>query len=64
MDDHDNIAYLSFKLTIIETYVPSISVRGLNRDRQATVMKRCNGAQCTDEVLDEVQVYAPTRIKN
>ena len=64
MDDKSNIAYLTFKLTIVETYVPSMNIRGLNRDRQATVMKRCNGAQCTDDVLDDVKVYAPTRVKN
>ena len=61
MDKNNNIAYLTFKLTIVEVYVPSISVRGLNRNRKATVMKRCHGNQCTDETLDDVQVFAPVR---
>ena len=61
MDKNNNIAYLTFKLTIVEVYVPSISVRGLNRNRKATVMKRCHGNQCSDETLDDVQVFAPVR---
>ena len=61
MDNKNNIAYMTFRLTIIDSYVPSISVRGLNRGRAATVMKNCSGGQCTDEDLDSVQVYAPVR---
>lgn len=61
LDEHNNVAYLTFKLTIIEVYVPSINVRGLNKGRKATVMKRCTGNQCTDETLDDVQVFAPTK---
>ena len=59
MDKESNIAYLTFTLTIIDNYVPSINVRGLNRQRNATVMKKCSGAQCTDETLDDVQVIMP-----
>ncbi|MDO4161440.1 MAG: TolC family protein [Pseudomonadota bacterium] len=61
LDKNNNIAYLTFKLTIVEVYVPSIKVRGLNKSRKATVMKRCHGNQCTDETLDDVQVFAPVR---
>ncbi|MBP5352529.1 MAG: hypothetical protein J6Y91_02035 [Alphaproteobacteria bacterium] len=61
MDAKNNIAYMTFKLTIVESYVPSMNVRGLNRARQATVMKQCEGAQCTDDTLDDVKVFAPTR---
>ncbi len=61
MDKNSNIAYMTFKITIIDRYVPSMSVRGLNRSRQTTVMKRCHGAECTDATLDEVRVYAPSR---
>ena len=61
LDKNNNVAYLTFKLTIVEVYVPSIIVRGLNKARKATVMKRCHGNQCTDETLDDVQVYAPVR---
>lgn len=59
MDKKNNIAYLNFKLTVTETYVPSISVRGLNRGRRATVLKHCEGDQCTDKTLDDVKVYVP-----
>lgn len=61
MDNNSNLAYLTFKLTIVDNYVPSLNVRGLNRSRQTTVMKRCNGVECTDETLDDVQVFAPAR---
>ena len=59
MDNKNNIAYLTFKLNVVETYVPSIKVRGLNRTRKATVMKQCSGDQCTDKTLDDVKVYIP-----
>lgn len=61
MDKKNNIAYLTFKLTIVETYVPSINVRGLNRTRKATVMKQCNGDQCNDKTLDDVKVFVPSK---
>lgn len=61
LDSKNNIAYLTFKMTIVEVYVPSINVRGLNKSRKATVMKRCTGNQCTDETLDDVQVFAPVK---
>lgn len=61
LDKDNNIAYLTFKLTIIEVYVPSMHVRGLNKTRNATIMKRCRGNQCSDETLDSVEVFAPTR---
>ena len=64
MDKDGNIAYLTFTLTIIDTYVPSLNVRGLNRQRQATIMKKCSGAQCTDETLDDVQVLMPKMPKH
>ena len=61
MDKNSNIAFLTFKLTIVDRYVLSINVRGLNRSRQTTVMKSCNGSECTDSTLDDVQVFAPAR---
>ena len=61
LDKDNNVAYLTFKLTIVEVYVPSLHVRGLNKTRKATVMKRCRGNQCSDETLDSVEVFAPTR---
>lgn len=61
LDNENNLAYVNFNITIVEVYVPSLNVRGLNKTRNATVMKRCSGNQCTDSVLDDVQVFAPTR---
>ena len=59
MDPENNIAFITFTLTITESYVPSMNVRGLDRKRSATVMKKCHGNQCTDQVLDDVQVLMP-----
>ncbi len=58
-DQKNNVAYLTFNLNIVETYVPSINVRGLNRGRQAIVMKKCVGKQCMDRTLDDVKVNLP-----
>ena len=60
MDEENNIAYITFNLTITESYVPSMNVRGLDRRRSATVMKKCHGNQCTDQILDDVQVIMPS----
>lgn len=59
MDMENNIAFITFTLTVTESYVPSMNVRGLDRRRSATVMKKCHGNQCTDQVLDDVQVLMP-----
>lgn len=60
MDPENNIAYITFNLTITESYVPSMNVRGLDRGRRAMVMKKCHGNQCTDQNLDDVQVIMPS----
>lgn len=60
MDKDNNLAYLNFNLTIVETYIPSMNIRGLNRGRQAMVLKPCSGSQCTDETLDDVKAVMPS----
>ena len=60
MDKDNNLAYLNFNLTIVDTYVPSMNIRGLDRGRQAMVLKPCKGSQCTDSTLDNVQVVMPS----
>ena len=52
-DDDGNIAYLIFKITVVDLYVPSMRVMGLTEGRKATVLKRCIGPQCTDEYIEE-----------
>jgi len=51
-DEKDNIAYVTFKLKVIEVYVPAMSVRGQTAHSQATVLKRCTGSQCKDDYID------------
>ncbi len=52
-DEEGNVAYIIFKITIVDLYVPSMRVMGLTEGRKATVLKRCIGPQCTDEYIEE-----------
>ncbi len=62
LDNKNNLAYINFNLNIIDTYVPSMQVKGLNKSRSATVLKRCSGNQCNDVTLDKNEVYvAPVK---
>jgi hypothetical protein len=39
-----------------------MQVKGLNKSRSATVLKRCSGNQCNDATLDKNEVYvAPVK---
>ena len=58
LDDKNNLAYVNFNLNIIDTYVPSLKVKGLNKTRSAVVLKRCSGNQCKDETLDKTEAVA------
>ena len=52
-DEEGQIAYVTFKIKITDVYVPSVKLRGLTEGREATVLKRCVGRQCTDEYIAE-----------
>ena len=52
-DEEGNVAYVIFKITVIDVYVPSMRVMGLTEGRKATVLKRCLGPQCTDTYIEE-----------
>lgn len=54
-DEKGKVAYITFKIKVLEVYVPSIRVMGLTPGRKATVLKKCKGPQCTDEYI-EVEV--------
>ena len=55
-DEAGNVGYITFKIKIVEVYVPSLNVRGLTPGRKATVLKRCLGPQCTDEYIEETVI--------
>lgn len=42
-DEVGATGYLTFKIKIVDVYVPSIRVKGLTPGRKATVLKRCVG---------------------
>ena len=52
-DEAGQIAYVTFKITITDVYVPSVTLKGLTDGRKATVLKRCVGRQCSDEYIAE-----------
>lgn len=52
VDCKGNVSYVTFKIIVDEVYVPSINVMGLTPGRKATVLKRCIGAQCTDQYIE------------
>ena len=55
-DEAGNVGYITFKIKIVEVYVPSLNVRGLTPGRKATVLKRCLGPQCTYEYIEETVI--------
>lgn len=61
LDKENNLAYINFNLHIVEAYVPSMQVRGLNKTRSATVLKHCTGNQCKDSTLDKNEGYLPRK---
>ena len=52
-DEKGVTGYLTFKIKIVDVYVPSLKVTGLTPGRKATILKRCVGAQCSDEYVAE-----------
>jgi len=62
-DENGKVAYITFKIKIVEVYVPSIRVMGLTPGRRATVLKRCIGPQCTDEYIDTEVVGEEIAVK-
>jgi hypothetical protein len=56
MDERSNVGYLTFKIIVVEHYVPSIRLRGLTDGRRATILKRCIGDTCKDEYIEQTSV--------
>lgn len=52
-DEAGNVGYVTFKINIVDVYVPSMRVMGLTEGRKTTVLKRCKGPQCTDDYIQE-----------
>ena len=51
IDEDGRVSFITFKIIVNEVYVPSIRVMGLTKGRNATVLKRCIGAQCNDDYV-------------
>ncbi len=52
-DSKGTTGYITFNINIKDVYVPSVKLRGLSEGRNALVLKRCVGAQCSDSYISE-----------
>ena len=52
-DEDGTTGYVLFNIKIVDVYVPSVQVKGLTPGRNAMVLKRCIGSQCSDEYVSE-----------
>ena len=52
-DSKGTTGYITFKINIKDVYVPSVKLRGLTEGRDALVLKRCVGSQCSDSYISE-----------
>ena len=55
-DEEGNVAYMTFKITVKEVFVPSLTVKGQIDGSTATVLKRCVGNNCKDDYIVEEAV--------
>ncbi|MBQ1612125.1 MAG: TolC family protein [Alphaproteobacteria bacterium] len=49
IDDNKNIGYTSFKIKVVDLFVPSMNITGQTSDSSAVVLKRCVGSHCNDD---------------
>jgi hypothetical protein len=52
-DEKANVAYVTFKIKVVEVFVPGMSVPGQTKKTTATVLKRCVGTQCKDDYITD-----------
>ncbi|MDD4555700.1 MAG: putative Ig domain-containing protein [Alphaproteobacteria bacterium] len=62
-DQYSNVGYLTFKINVIDVYVPSVRVQGLTEGSKATVLKRCVGSQCKDDYIEATVVGTEVEIR-
>lgn len=55
-DEQGSVGYTTFKIRVINVFVPSMSVQGQNKGSSAVVLKRCIGAQCKDAYIESKTV--------
>lgn len=60
-DEKANVAYVTFKIKVVEVFVPGLSLPGQTKATTATVLKRCIGSQCKDTYISEE--YIGTDVK-
>ena len=50
-DEKGNVGYTTFKIKVVNVFVPSMNVQGQGKGSSAMVLKRCVGAQCKDAYI-------------
>ena len=55
-DEKGSVGYTTFKIRVVNVFVPSMSVQGQSKGSSAVVMKRCTGAQCKDSYIDSASL--------
>jgi len=61
-DKAGKTAYLTVKVKVVDSYVPSVNVFGLTPDSKATVMKQCEGKECPEFILETKNIGSKVSI--
>ena len=51
-DEKGNIGYTTFKIKVVNVFVPSMNIPGQTQNSSAMVLKRCIGSQCKDSYVE------------
>ena len=51
-DEKGSVGYTTFKLKVVNVFVPSMNVTGQTQNSSAVVLKRCVGPQCKDSYIE------------
>ncbi|MBP3545929.1 MAG: hypothetical protein J6K16_02200 [Alphaproteobacteria bacterium] len=51
-DENGNVGYTTFKIKVVDVYVPAMSIPGQMEGSSAMVLKRCVGSHCKDSYIE------------
>ena len=56
VDEKGNVCYATFDITVSNSLIPVLTVRGLTEERTATVMQPCKGLNCKAPNLEQKKI--------